>query len=115
MLTPAFDIVAWVAYLSGQGNALAIYRDTSSPRTQHGRVKVNTLTALSLREFCNRVGVVEKPCAAVIKDTVTKAIETWPALVDAGFILPEQKEKLMKRFNAHPFVQQQVLRKFAKI
>jgi serine/threonine-protein kinase HipA len=66
---------------------------------------------LSLREFCNRVGIVEKPCAAIIKNTVTKAIETWPALVDASTILPKQKEMVLKHFYAHPFVQQQLVRK----
>ena len=118
VLAPAFDIVAWTAYLSGQGNALSIYRDSTaqraSPRALNKRDKASTLTALSLHEFCNRVGIVEKPCAAIIKNTVAKAIVTWPALIDASTILPDQKEKVLKHFYAHPFVQQQLVRKMLK-
>ncbi len=118
VLAPAFDIVAWTAYISGQGNALSIYRDTTSPRALpsalNKREKVGALTALSLREFCNRVGIVEKPCAAVIKATVSRAIETWPVLIERSSILATQKEKVLKHFYAHPFVQQQLVRKVSK-
>lgn len=98
-LSPAFDIVAWSAYMGGQGNALALYRHNDG-----GDKKLtNTLSPATLREFCNRVGIAEQPCAKVVRDTARLALEKWPEMIQASSILDAQKEKICHRLETHRF------------
>ena len=101
VLSKAFDIVAWSAYYSGQGSALALYRNDGGKGTEPelGR----TLNPRTLRAFCNRVGIAEQPCTRLVRDTVAQAYATWPALVEASQILEGQKEKLLARLRGHVF------------
>lgn len=96
-ISKAFDIVAWSVYLGGQGSALALYRDNVGKKTPIG------LSPATLRTFCERVGIAEKPCASLIKDTVSKALELWPALIESSLMYDAQKEKLLARLASHRF------------
>ncbi len=97
VLSKAFDIVAWSVYLGGQGSALALYRDNAGKKTPIG------LSPATLRTFCERVGIAEKPCASVIKETVSKALSLWPALIEISLMYDTQKEKLLARLASHRF------------
>ncbi len=97
VLSKAFDIVAWSVYLGGQGSALALYRDNAGKKTPIG------LSPATLRTFCERVGIAEKPCASVIKETVSKALSLWPALIESSLMYDTQKEKLLARLASHRF------------
>lgn len=101
VLAPAFDIVAWSVYLDGHGSALALYRE-EKPRDGH---QPNRLSPSTLREFCARVGVPEKPCAAVIKDTVRLAASKWATMIDGSLLNERQRGKLHSRIGQHPFLQ----------
>ena len=96
-LSKAFDIVAWSVYLGGQGSALALYRDSADKKPPIG------LSPATLRVFCERVGIAEKPCASVIKETVSKAFERWPELIESSLMYDKQKEKLLARLASHRF------------
>lgn len=93
VLSKAFDIVAWSAYITSQGHALALYR--AEGQGQHKASK--TLSPAALREFCNRVGVAEQPCAKIIKETVAKAKALWPDMISSSPLLDVQKERLLRR------------------
>jgi serine/threonine-protein kinase HipA len=96
-LSKAFDIVAWSVYLGGQGSALALYRESADKKPPIG------LSPATLRVFCERVGIAEKPCASVIKETVSKAFELWPELIERSLMYDTQKEKLLARLASHRF------------
>lgn len=100
-LAPAFDIVAWAVYLDGHGSALAMYRDGPA-RLNHA---APVLTPYTLREFCARVGLTEKPMEAAIKDTVRRAAQRWPEMIEESPLLPKQKARLHARLQAHPHTQ----------
>lgn len=104
VLAPAFDIVAWSVYLDGHGSGLALYRENDPPKGH----QPNRITPATLREFCARVGVLEKPCAAVVKDTVRLAASTWEDMIEASPMTTHQKEKLQARLRAHPYMQRHV-------
>ena len=97
VLSKAFDIVAWSVYLGGQGSALALYRDNTGKKMPIG------LSPATLRTFCERVGIAEKPCASLIKDTVSKALSLWPELIESSLMYDAQKEKLLARLVSHRF------------
>ena len=61
------------------------------------------LSPATLRVFCERVGIAEKPCASVIKETVSKAFELWPELIERSLMYDTQKEKLLARLASHRF------------
>ncbi len=100
VLSKAFDIVAWSAYFGGSGNALALYRDTQKAS---GTLPRNSLSPASLREFCNRVGVAEQPCAKIIKQTSALAYALWPALIEQSNLLDVQKIRVLNHLSSHPF------------
>ena len=106
VLSKAFDIVAWSVYLTGQGNALALYRADGPDQRKASRI----LGPAALREFCNRVGIAEQPCARVIRDTAALALERWPDMIGVSTLLDSQKERLLRHFLAHPFVQSRLKR-----
>ena len=96
-LAKAFDIVAWSVYLGGQGSALALYRSDTSDK------QITSLSPASIRTFCERVGIAEKPCVRVIRETVSKAYALWPDLIANSLMNASQKEKLLARIRAHRF------------
>lgn len=96
ILSKAFDIVAWSVYWGGHGSALKLYR--SSERT-----KAALLSPSTIREFCARVGIAEKPCISVVKEAVSRAYAFWPNLIEQSSMLDIQKERLLKRLVTHRF------------
>jgi serine/threonine-protein kinase HipA len=96
-LAKAFDIVAWSVYLGGQGSALALYRSDTSDK------QITSLSPASIRTFCERVGVAEKPCVLVIRETISKAYALWPDLIAKSLMQASQKEKLLARIKTHRF------------
>lgn len=103
-LAPAFDIVAWSVYSPDRESALFLYRDPSVPRSTGQRPSHPLLTPYSLREFCARVGIAELPAKAVIRETATRARNMWPALIEAGHISQDMKDKLLQRLMEHPYI-----------
>lgn len=96
-LSKAFDIVAWSVYLGGQGSALALYRSDTNDK------QITSLSPVSIRTFCERVGLAEKPCVSVIKETVSKAYALWPDLIANSLVHASQKDRLLARLRAHRF------------
>ncbi|MEJ7931987.1 type II toxin-antitoxin system HipA family toxin [Ramlibacter sp. AN1015] len=94
-LAPAYDVVAYAAYLPGRGHALPFARGTPA-RARLGPA--------SLRSFCNDCGMPETVASAVVRASVRAALDTWPDLIAASALLPQQKERLMAHFTAVPAV-----------
>lgn len=97
VLSQAFDIVAWAAYLPSKTHALAMYNNKSQSRTDENQSSATTLSPASLRELCNRANISEKPCEALIKTTMATAQANWPQLIQKSGILLEQKRRLLHR------------------
>lgn len=104
MLSPAYDVVAYAAYLGGRGHALRFTTDG----LKHARI-----TPQVVRQLCNEVpGLPEPKVNAVIRETVRKAFEFWPRLIAESELLDEQKMRLMAHFEATPAIES--LRKRAR-
>lgn len=104
VLSKAFDIVAWSVYITGQGNALALYRTEDPAKHKVSR----TLGPAALRDFCNLLGIAEQPCASVIRETVAKAQDLWPDMIRDSQMLDAQKERLLNHLETHPFARRKV-------
>jgi serine/threonine-protein kinase HipA len=92
-LSPAYDVVAYSAYMAGRGHALKF--TPNQPR--HAR-----LTPAVVRDFCNRTGLLEAPLKAVLKAVVVAAAKQWPAMIDGSQLLPQQKQSLTKHLLSNP-------------
>lgn len=90
-LSPAYDVVAYAAYLGGRGHAL---------RFVPGGDKQARLTPKTVRSFCNAAGMFETRVRGVLNEAVGKACESWPALIEASHLLDKQKQKLLRHFEA---------------
>ena len=66
---PAYDVVAYAAYLPGHGHALAFY-DGGESRQRLGPAAV--------RGFCRQTGLLQPKVEAVVRDVVKKASATCP-------------------------------------
>ncbi|MCW5655586.1 type II toxin-antitoxin system HipA family toxin [Hydrogenophaga sp.] len=95
-LSPAYDVVAYAAYLGGRGHALRFFPGAPD-RAQ--------LTPTLVRQLCNAAGLLETRVRAVLRETVERALQAWPALIEASPLLPEQKARLLAHFQAVPAVQ----------
>lgn len=95
-LSPAYDIVAYAAYLRGQGHALKFAIGTP-PRSR--------LTPGAVRAFCNEADMLETRAAKIIRDCVKQAVASWPALIESSALLAQQKALLLEHFLACPIVQ----------
>lgn len=96
-LSPAYDVVAYAAYLAGKGHALAFA--PGAPR--HARV-----TPQVVRLLCNAVpGLMEPKVNAEIRATVRKAYDAWPDMIAGSALLDEQKARLLRHFEATPAVE----------
>jgi serine/threonine-protein kinase HipA len=95
-LSPAYDVVAYAAYMQGHGHALRFSLDAPA------RAR---LTPVSIRAFCNEAGMLETRTGKIIRDTVKQAVATWPALIEASAMLPEQKSHLLEHFLRCPIVE----------
>jgi serine/threonine-protein kinase HipA len=93
-LSPAYDVVAYAAYLSGRGHALPILR------TQD---KHQLLSPLVLRTLCNELGLLQAPLRAVMRRCLA-ALKYWEQEIAASRLLDQQKRHLMNHFRGHRLV-----------
>ncbi|MES2105300.1 MAG: type II toxin-antitoxin system HipA family toxin [Pseudomonadota bacterium] len=94
-LSPAYDIVAYAAYLDGQGHALKFYPD------QKARAD---LTPAVLRQLANTWEVPETRLKDAVAQTVDRAMRTWPALIKESILLAGQKDRLLGHLEKNPGV-----------
>ncbi len=94
-LSPAYDIVAYAAFLPGRGHALPFARNAT---------RTTRLTPAVIREFCNEAQFPETKAAAVVREVVKAACDQWPTLIDASPLLPQQKQRLLAHFEDVPLV-----------
>ncbi|MGH8848316.1 MAG: type II toxin-antitoxin system HipA family toxin, partial [Polaromonas sp.] len=90
-LSPAYDVVAYAAYMGGRGHALRFVPNGE---------KQARLTAKTVRSFCNATGMFETRVRGVLRETVGKACEAWPALIAVSSLLERQKQNLIRHFEA---------------
>jgi len=94
-LSPAYDIVAYSAYLRGGGHALRFFPAQESKQM---------LTPRLLRSLANTWEMAEVRLRTVLHETVANAIATWPALIAASPLTQGQKKRLNEHFDQHPDV-----------
>ncbi|MES2830491.1 MAG: type II toxin-antitoxin system HipA family toxin [Pseudomonadota bacterium] len=95
-LSPAYDIVAYAAYLSGQGHALKFY--------PHQKAKT-LLTPAVLRELANLWAVPEARLKNVVMATVERAMKSWPEMIEQSPMTVAQKTKLLAHLESNTSVQ----------
>jgi serine/threonine-protein kinase HipA len=95
-LSPAYDIVAYAAYLEGRGHALKFYPNQKSK---------GSLAPAVLREFANLWAIPETLLKDVVVMTVDKAMRAWPDIIADSPMAPAQKEKLLAHLEKNPSVQ----------
>lgn len=95
-LSPAYDVVAYSAYIPGRGHALRFSRG-AEPRAR--------LTPATVRAFCNDCGFSETLAGATIRATVKAAVDAWPALIAESPLLTEQKDRILAHFQSVPAVE----------
>lgn len=115
-LPPAYDLVAYSAYGKGATRALfmfpegrehhlmAKYQFTAQGQLVTPAPRV-TLTPGELREFCTRLGIVEKPASAALSHCAKLAFKTWPALIESSGITKQMKERMLSHFLSHPSIE----------
>jgi serine/threonine-protein kinase HipA len=103
-LSPAYDIVAYSAYIPGRGHALPFALAAGT----HAR-----LSPASVRAFCNECEFPETLAASVIRSVVKSALDTWPDMIASSQLLDEQKRKLLHHFESVPLVAGVLKRKAA--
>ena len=105
-LSPAYDIVAYSAYIPGRGHALPFARDAAT----HQR-----LGPATVRAFCNECGFAETVAASVIRSVVRKAVEAWPGMIESSPLLDSQKRKLMAHLEEAPIAASHLKRQKAAL
>jgi serine/threonine-protein kinase HipA len=79
-LSPAYDIVAYSAYMGGRGHAMKFLPDQTKPLN---------LTPGVLRALANAWGLPEAPMRQVLAETVNLAMTRWPSML-ADAPVPER-------------------------
>jgi len=100
-LSPAYDVVAYAAYMRLKGHALSFYR---------GAPQRAEITPALVRGLCNAVGMSETKVRAELAGTVALAREKWPQMIEDSALMPEHKTRLMEHFESVPAVQAQARR-----
>ena len=95
-LSPAYDVVAYAAYLDGRGHALKFYPDQKAK---------NNLTPAVLRDLANIWEIPETRLKDVVAGTVDLAMRAWPAMIRASAMTPGQQDKLLVHLEKNPSVQ----------
>ncbi len=95
-LSPAYDIVAYSAYMNGNGHALAF---------SHGQPKRLVLGPATLRLFANDAGVPEAKLRNEVRKVCALALTHWPAMIVASGLRPQQKDKLLQFMMGRPVMQ----------
>ena len=94
-LSPAYDIVAYAAYVGNHGHGLKFRHDQKAPS--------NLLPGV-LRQLANVWGVPENTLKDVVAGTVDAAMQSWPAMIDGAPIDPNQRTRLLKHLGENPSV-----------
>jgi len=94
-LSPAYDIVAYSAYLAGHGHALAF-----AP----GERARQLLTPAVLRELANIWRIPEPKLQMVLVDTVERAMQNWPALLHKLPLNEAQRARIKAHLDTNPSV-----------
>lgn len=92
-LAPAYDIVAYSAYLGGRGHAM---RFTSNIAQQ------STVSPATLREFCDEVGVLTPRLRATGAECVRIAVRQWPEMIEGAAIPANLRAKILQHFKSRP-------------
>lgn len=95
VLSPAYDVVAYAAYLQGHGHALKFFPGAPE-RAQIGPALI--------RDLCNLTGMLEAKLRKVLSDTVAKAVKAWPDMIGDSALQATQKTRLLQHFHAVPAV-----------
>jgi serine/threonine-protein kinase HipA len=92
-LSPAYDVVAYGAYLDGKGHALHFIPDQAGKKM---------LTSGTLRILANIWQLSEVVMRSVLVETVAKAVRHWPAMIAESALSEGQKKRLLEHFERHP-------------
>jgi serine/threonine-protein kinase HipA len=117
-LSPAYDVVGYGAFGARHGHALFIVPPAPEVRAPTGakaRAQLAhgvgdaaedkpRLTPHVVREFCARLGMLERPAAAAIQKAVADAAHTWPGLIAQSALSERQKAGLLNQFDTHALV-----------
>ncbi|WP_432239112.1 type II toxin-antitoxin system HipA family toxin [Herbaspirillum robiniae] len=95
VLSPAYDIVAYAAYVGGDGHALAFVP---------GQKGKQLLTPAVLRQLANLWSIPEPKLQAVLVETVERAMTQWPALIRALPFTDAQRARLQAHIDANASV-----------
>lgn len=94
-LSPAYDIVAYSAYLAGSGHALAFVP---------GEKARQLLTPAVLRSLANIWRIPEPQLQMVLVDTVERAMQHWPAMLRDLPLNQAQRERIKAHLDTNPSV-----------
>lgn len=107
-LSPAYDIVGYSAFHRRRGHALFIVppqlQEKPKRLAQSAEQAKHGLTPALLREFCGKLGLLEKPAFSAIQRTVLAAAKKWPAMIAQSALTEKQKANLLAHFEEHPLV-----------
>ncbi|KAF1048811.1 MAG: Serine/threonine-protein kinase toxin HipA [Herbaspirillum frisingense] len=95
VLSPAYDIVAYAAYVGGNGHALAFVP---------GQKGKQLLTPAILRQLANLWRIPEPKLQAVLVETVERAMTQWPALIATLPFSDAQRDRLLAHLDANASV-----------
>ncbi|MES3020222.1 MAG: type II toxin-antitoxin system HipA family toxin [Pseudomonadota bacterium] len=94
-LSPAYDVVAYGAYMDGRGHALRFFPD---------QTRKQMLTPMTVRTLANVWELNEKKITKVLRDTVDNAMRSWPGLLAQAALSEAQKKRLLAHIDNHPDV-----------
>mgnify|MGYP003575784572 CR=1 FL=1 len=92
-LAPAYDVVAYAAYLPGHGHALA-FHEGAPPRQRLGPA--------ALRGLCREAGLLQTRAERELREVVKRASQAWPALIAASALDAGQRRRLLEHFEGNP-------------
>ena len=95
-LSPAYDIVAYSAYMGGRGHALKFLPD------QRGPAK---LTPAVLRSLANIWRLPETVMRKVLVETVDRAMSLWPAMLQEADVGSQHRERVTAFLEGNESVQ----------
>jgi serine/threonine-protein kinase HipA len=95
-LSPAYDLVAYAAYIEGKGHALKFHPAQKAK---------SLLTPVVLRELSNIWAIPETRMKDVVATAVDAAMRAWPAIIEGSVMAPTQKAKLLAHMEKNPSVQ----------
>jgi serine/threonine-protein kinase HipA len=101
VLSPAYDVVAYAAYLPGKGHALRFHAK-SEPRAR--------ISPAVVRELCNLTGLLEPLVKKALTETVEKARLLWAPMIEQSGLLDVQKQRLLDHIQNDPNVEAQTRR-----